>query len=210
MIAKASALAALAAGCLLETSIALGQADPAPAPTPTPTAVPTPAPTRSTASKGFASAKSTVDRNRSLDAAFMARTALVALQEVELGRIAAERSSNDDVRSLGRQMADDCSKANDALRQLALNAGLDLPTALDAGRRSEVDRLSRLSAQALDTAYVTALLGKHDAEVEAFRAQMKVGQEVELLAWVNTMLPLLETQQERIHEVASGLNIPVK
>ena len=140
----------------------------------------------------------------------MTRAALVAMQEVELSQIAADRAANDDVRSFGRQLVDDHRKANDELKLLAQNAGFELPTSLDAQRKGEVDRLSRLSPPALDTAYVSSILGKHDAEVEAFRAQAKAGQEVELLAWVTTMVPLLEGQQEKIHALADALKIPGK
>lgn len=212
--AKASALAIVAVGSFLQISTAEGQTETPPVPTPTPTvtAAPTPAPTPPAGSRGFAvpSAKANVDRNRAMDAAFMASSALAAMQEVELSRIAAEKALNDDVRALARQMVDDRRKAYDELRLLAQNAGLDLPTALDAARRSEVDKLSSLSSPALDPAYVSSLLGKHDEEVDAFRAQARMGQEVELQAWVTARLPVLEEQQATIHEVASGLNLPAR
>ena len=139
----------------------------------------------------------------------MAKAALVAMQEVELSRIAAARASNGDVRALGSQMVEDRGKDTDTLKQLAQKATLDMP-ALDAGRKHEIEILAQLSAPALDTAYVTAILGMHDAEVDAFRAQATAGQEVELQAWVSDVLPLLEEQQERIHELARALNIPAK
>lgn len=192
--------------------MALAQLEPAPpaTPTPSPTAAPTPTPTPYAGSKSFPSARANVDRNRASDAAFMSHAALVALHEAALSAIVADRAANDDVRSLGREMADGCARSNDALTLLAKNAGLELPSALDGSRKSEVDRISGLSAQALDAAYLAALLREHDAQVESFRAQVKAGQEVELLAWVSATLPMLEEQQERIHEIAKALNIPAR
>jgi putative membrane protein len=47
------------------------------------------------------------------------------LQEVELGNLAPDESSNADVKNLAQRMVADHSKANDQLRQLAAQKGID-------------------------------------------------------------------------------------
>ena len=44
--------------------------------------------------------------------------------EVELGKIAAEKAVNDKVKAFGRQMQEDHGKANDELKTVAANKGV--------------------------------------------------------------------------------------
>jgi putative membrane protein len=145
-----------------------------------------------------------------MDAAFMTRVQLRGLELAELGRIAADRASSPDVRALGQQIVQDRGKANEELRLLAQGEAIALPTALDADRRAEVDRISKLSPPALDRAIVLVMVRIHDADVADFQKQTQMGQEVELQGWVYDTLPLLEDQQEQIHKIASDLGIAAR
>jgi putative membrane protein len=182
---------------------------PTPVATPSLTPAPTPSPTPPPSSLDLPSAKASVDRARAMDAAFMTRVQLRGLELAELGRIAADRASSPDVRALGQQIVQDRGKAKE-LRLLAQSEAIALPTALDADRRAEVDRISKLSPPALDRAIVLVMVRIHDADVADFQKQTQMGQEVELQGWVYDTLPLLEDQQEQIHKIASDLGIAVR
>lgn len=145
-----------------------------------------------------------------MDAAFMIRVQLRGLEDVELGRIAAERASNPGVRAFGQQIVQDRGKANEELRLFAQSQAIALPTALDASRSAEVDRISKLSPPALDRAIALAMVRIHDADVADFQKQTQMGQEVELQGWVYDTLPLLEDQREQIHGIASEMGIAVR
>ena len=142
-----------------------------------------------------------------MDATFMTRTQLRGLEQIELGRIAAARASNPAVREFGQQIVQDRGKTNEDLRMLAQSQSIPLPSELEARRRTEIDRISKLSPPALDNAIVSALVKLHDADVADFQNQTQMGQEVELQGWVYVMLPSLEDQQQEIHRIASELGI---
>ena len=124
------------------------------------------------------------------------------LEEIELSRIAAPKASNPDIHSLALRILDERGRADEALAQLAVSRGIDLPAALEPGRQAEVDRFSTLPANEIERAYLAALLRIHDPDVADSRNQSKMGQDVELHAWVYDNLPLLEDQQEEIHRLA--------
>ncbi len=145
-----------------------------------------------------------------MDAAFMTRVQLRSLEDVELGRIAADRASNLGVRALGQQIVQDRGKAAEELQLFAQSEAIALPTALDADRRAEVDHISKLSPPALDRAVVLAMVRLYDADVADFQKQTQMGQEVELQGWVYDTLPLLEDQQEQTYRIAGELGIPVR
>jgi len=209
----------LAAGLFLAACAASAQASQSPTPTstttstsvPTPTATSavTPTPTRPRPALNLPSGKDFVDRARAMDTTFMTRALLRGLELLELGRIAADRASNQSVRALGQQIAQDRGKANEELRLFAQGPAIALPPALDAERRAEVDRISRLSPPALERALVLAILRLHDADVAEFQKQTQAAQEVELQGWVQDTLPQLEDQQAEIHRIAGQLGVPV-
>ena len=199
--------AAFGAACLLR-SAAAAQETPATSPTATPTLSVTPAPTRTPGSVRLPSSRDEIERLRRQDARFASREHLRGLEEVELGELLAKKSSNPRVRSLAHRIVEERGKANDSLKLFADGQGIALPADLEAPRRAELDRISKLPAQELDRAAVLALLRVHDGDVEALRGQTRMGQEVDLQAWVSSTLELLEDQQDEIHAVAGALGIP--
>jgi len=58
------------------------------------------------------------------DRKFIMDAARGGLAEVELGKLAAQRASSDAVKQLGQRLADDHSKANDELKDLASKKGV--------------------------------------------------------------------------------------
>ncbi len=48
----------------------------------------------------------------------------------------------------------------------------------------------------------------NDADVAVFQDQSRAAQEVELQAWVFDTLPLLEDEQDQIHQLAETLAVP--
>src|SRR5438270_333894 len=61
------------------------------------------------------------------DAAFMKEAAQGGEAEVQLGKLAAEKSQNQDIKQLGQHLEQDHAKANQELMQLAQTKGVTLP-----------------------------------------------------------------------------------
>jgi putative membrane protein len=199
---------AIGIGCALCAFV--GSAQTGPPQTPTPSTSPTPAPTRTPRATDPETARSDIDRARAMDKTFMARAQLRALEQLELARIVAARSSNSDVRAFAQLMVEDRGKTGQELRLLAESQGIDLPAAPDAAGKAVIERLSRLSSPELDRAYVERALKNQDADVADFEAQSSTAQEVELQAWVWNTLPLLQEELDRVHVIASALGITAR
>ena len=142
---------------------------------------------------------------REIDADFLRSAALSGKEEVELGRIAAARSLRDELRSFAEHMLDDHGRGNQRLAELAASKGVPLPDRLDARRQGELDRLSRLSGDEFDRAYVTAMIADHEADVREFQQQSATAHDVDVQAWINAMLLSLEEHREMIHQIARDM-----
>ena len=61
------------------------------------------------------------------DKSFMKKAAKVGMMEVALGRLAEQNGQSADVKSFGKRMVTDHSKANDELKSIAAEKGVKLP-----------------------------------------------------------------------------------
>jgi putative membrane protein len=87
------------------------------------------------------------------------------------------------VKTFGKRMADDHGKANDELKSLAQSKNITLPTDLDAKDKALRDRLSKLSGDAFDRAYMQAMVSDHRKDVNEFRMESRSGKDAEVKAW---------------------------
>jgi len=141
------------------------------------------------------------DKKPSPDQHFVTDAAVGGMAEVELGKLAADKAANADVKKFGQRMADDHGKANDELKVLAQSEKITLPSAIDAKHKSTIDRLSKLSGEAFDRAYVEEMLKDHQKDVAAFRTESKSGKDPEVKAWAGKTLPTLEEHLKMVQDL---------
>lgn len=147
------------------------------------------------------STKAVNDKKPSPDQHFVTDAAVGGMAEVELGKLAADKAANADVKKFGQRMADDHGKANDELKVLAQSEKITLPGAIDAKHKATIDRLSKLSGEAFDRAYVEEMLKDHQKDVAAFRTESKSGKDPEVKAWAGKTLPTLEEHLKMVQDL---------
>ena len=126
------------------------------------------------------------------DETFVTKVAKGGMAEVELGKLAAEKASSDEVKKFGQRMADDHSKANDELKTLARSKNITLPSEIGPQEKALRDRLMKLSGPAFDQAYMKAMVSDHVKDVNEFKMESKSGKDPEVKAWAAKTLPTLE------------------
>jgi putative membrane protein len=143
------------------------------------------------------------ERLTALDSNWIMKAAQGGMAEVELGKLAASRSSNNAVKEFGQRMVDDHSKANDELSRIAASKGVTLPTSLSAKDQATKDRLSKLNGEAFDRAYMNDMVKDHHADVAEFQKEANSGQDPDVKAFAGTTLPTL---QEHLHMAEAAQN----
>lgn len=137
--------------------------------------------------------------------AFMHQAAIGGLAEVELGRLASEKASSDEVKQFGQRMVTDHSKANTELQTLAQKKGVTLPTELDAKHKKTVEKLSKLSGAAFDRAYMDEMRKDHKKDVSAFKQQSTSGSDPEVKSWAAATLPTLQEHMQMAERTHSAV-----
>ena len=136
------------------------------------------------------------------DKKFVKDAAIGGMTEVELGKLAAQKASSDDVKQFGQKMVDDHTKANDQLKEIATKESIEVPSSLDAKHQARIDKLSKLSGDAFDKAYVKDQLKDHQQDVSEFQAEAQTGTDPNIKQFASATLPTL---QEHLTMV-KGLN----
>jgi putative membrane protein len=135
------------------------------------------------------------------DEKFAMEAAMGGLEEVELGRIAAQKGASDEVRQFGQRMVDDHSKANQDLMQVASAKGWTLPTALDAKHQAEVQKLSALSGDKFDKEYVDMMLKDHKKDVPEFQKESAGGADADIKSFAARTTPTLQEHLQMIQRI---------
>jgi len=154
-----------------------------------------PAQTADTSSSKTSVKMSTADKK------FMREAAEGGMAEVELGKLATEKASSQDVKQFGQRMVDDHSKANDQLKQVAQNEGIKLPTTLSPAEKAEKERLSKLSGERFDQAYMALMRKDHTKDVSDFRMESKSGHDPEVKNFASQTLPTLEDHLKQAESI---------
>lgn len=126
------------------------------------------------------------------DRGFVQKAAQSGLAEVTLGRLAAERAADAQVKNFGNMMVSDHGKANEELSRLATAKGMTLPTRLDAAHQRDADRLSRQSGAAFDRAFMSHMVDAHKSAVADFEKASQTAQDAELKDFATRTLPTLQ------------------
>jgi putative membrane protein len=126
------------------------------------------------------------------DQTFLVKAAEANRAEVDLGKLATEKAASDQVKKFGQRMVDDHGKAYDEVKSLAQKKNVTLPAELDPKDKALLDRLSKLSGEPFDRAYMQAMLKDHRKDVNEFRTESQSAKDSDVKTWAAKTLPTLE------------------
>jgi putative membrane protein len=137
------------------------------------------------------------------DKTFATEAAHGGLAEVQMGQLAIQKASSPQVKQFAQRMVQDHTQANQELMQLGKSENLTLPTQIDATHKSEMDRLTALSGNAFDTAYMQQMVRDHQTTVADFQKQAQSGTDAALKAFAQKQLPILQQHLQMAQASAS-------
>jgi len=136
------------------------------------------------------------------DKKFVHDAAQGGMAEVELGKLATEKASSDDVKKFGQRMVDDHTKAGDQLKQVASSEGIQLPQGLSAKDKATKERLAKLSGEQFDKAYMADMVKDHTQDVLDFQHESRSGKDPAVKDFASQTLPTLQDHLKQAKEIA--------
>jgi putative membrane protein len=140
-------------------------------------------------------------RSATGDTHFAKEAAQGGLAEVKLGQLAQEKGSNDLVKTFGKRMVDDHSKAGEKLKEVASRENITLPSGLSVKDQATYDRISKLNGAAFDRAYARDMVKDHETDVAAFQREVNGGKDDSLKSFASETLPTLQDHLKQAKEM---------
>lgn len=124
------------------------------------------------------------------DSLMMTHLAQANIAEIEAGRMALDKSRNEQVRKFAQQMVDDHTAALQALQTLAQDKGITLPDETDLRHKSLATALKMMSGNTFDSQYLKRVgINAHQRTIELLQKAQSDSKDAQVKAFVTKMLP---------------------
>src|SRR5262245_50297697 len=110
--------------------------------------------------------------------------------EIEMGKLAQQKGAGEGVRSFGKQLEQDHSAANTKAMNVAKQMGMTPPTGPNKKQQADYDRMSKMSGEQFDKAFVKHMVADHKKDIKEFQKEAKTNEPPSSFA--NEVLPDLQ------------------
>jgi putative membrane protein len=127
------------------------------------------------------------------------------LAEVEMARIAVEKSSNADVRAFANMIEKDHSAALQDLSELMTHKNVSPPKTLEGTTQQDIRRMQTLQGADFDREFINMMVAGHQKTLGMFRDQLTSAQNPDVRDHVEDLLPILEMHLDKALRLQSKL-----
>jgi putative membrane protein len=117
------------------------------------------------------------------DKSFVAKVSQGGMYEVQLGKLAETKGVTQDIKDQGNTEAHDHMLVGDKLKSIIEANGMQFPTQLNSEFQARLDKISALSADQFDAAYIHDMVKIHQADGAAFAKESTGGSNPDLKAF---------------------------
>lgn len=143
------------------------------------------------------------------DKMFLRHAAEGGMAEVQLGQLATQKASSDDVKAFGQKMVDDHTMLNNELAPIADSMGVRTPKSLNKQNQAEYDKLNGLSGTDFDTEYLTVMVKDHHKDLHEFREEAASATDANLKAAIEKGLNVIREHTMMVDKLAQSKGIAV-
>lgn len=126
------------------------------------------------------------------DATFLTEGARGGLAEVQMARLALQKSRTPALRRFADMMIADHGRANQDMTALAQRKEISPPTSVGAQHQATYDQLAALRGRAFDVAYGKAMVADHKEDLDQYRTEARDGTDPDVKAFAARNVPILE------------------
>ncbi|MBY6264281.1 DUF4142 domain-containing protein [Azospirillum sp. 412522] len=152
----------------------------------------TPAPAKTVTEKGQMAQQ---------DMTFAEKAAVSDMFEIQAGKLAQDQAKGQSVKQFGSQMVSDHTKTSEAMKAMAQQKSMTLPTKLDSEHQQKLDKLRGLKGDQFDAAYLQGQTDAHQTAVTLFRQQAEDGKDADLRRFAEQTLPTLEQHLRHVRDL---------
>jgi len=142
-----------------------------------------------------------------MDKKFVKEALMGGMAEVQLGQLAAQKGSSDDVKQFGQKMVDDHTKLGDQMKTVAGEIGVMPPNSISPKDQALMTRLQALSGEQFDKAYIRAMVKDHEKDNMDFKKEASSGSSSAVKEAATKGDQVIEQHLQMIKEIAQKHNV---
>ena len=127
------------------------------------------------------------------DKTFMKKAAKGGMMEVAMGKMAEQNAQSDDVKSFGKRMVTDHSKANDELKSIASKKGVQLPSKAHSGKWTS------------DKTYMDMMIKDHEKDLAEFKEEASSGSDPDVKKFADDTAKIVQEHLDLAKETQGKL-----
>ena len=155
----------------------------------------------------FAAQQQEANRSMPTERSFAQELARGNIAEIELGKLAQQKGSNEAVKDFGSRMVNDHTQLNNQLKEWARTNGVSLPTAVSSAQADQKRKLEGMSGQAFDRAYIDYMLSDHQNDVKEVQHAAETAQDPQIKQLAEKTLPELQDHLRLAENVAGKIGV---
>ncbi len=140
-----------------------------------------------------------------IDREFLEQAVQSNLTEINLGRLALERATNQAVKDYATLMIQHHEAAHADLRSRASAKNWTILDRLNDENQAKRDNLNNLQAAAFDRAYMRSQVADHQVTAGKFATQIDQGTDADLKAYAQQYKPAIDDHLVRAQAIVAGL-----
>ena len=140
------------------------------------------------------------------DSDYLVFAADVNMKEIQMGKLAQQKSTNAEVRSYAEMMINDHTKALENLKKTAEAKNISLPTALSEDAQEAYDDLNDENEDDFDKKYVNMMVDGHEKTIKKMEKASEKANDEEIRMWAADMLPTLRTHHSEAERLEDALD----
>jgi putative membrane protein len=144
------------------------------------------------------------------DQAFVTKAMEGGIAEVELGKLAADKSQSQDVKQFAQKMVNDHSQMGDKwFKPVAKEIGVSEPKGPSKKDKKLIEKLQGLSGQEFDTEYIQAMVKDHKEDLKDFQTEAEAAQDPNVKQIAEQGSKVISQHLQMIEQIAQNHNVPI-
>ena len=143
------------------------------------------------------------------DNMFLRKAAEGDIAEIQLGKLAAQKASSQDVKDFGQKMVDDHTKLNNDMAPIADSMGVMLPKKMSKDDQAEYDKLNGMSGDDFDKEYLACMVKDHHEALREFRVEAISTSDPTLRAVVDKGTDVIRVHMITVDKLARAKGVPI-
>ena len=144
------------------------------------------------------------------DQSFVRKTLEDNQAQVQMGQLAAQKSSSDDVKQFGEKMAQIHEQLTSQMKPVAQKLGVSEPKQPSKKDKQAIERMQSLSGAEFDTVFIQAMMKDQQSDLKDFKSEAQSAQDPTVQQLARMDAPVLSQHLKILEQLAQSHNVNVE